>query len=128
MNKVQLNKLSKQIITSAIEVHKHFGPGLFESVYEQCLINELEQFGVSAKKQVRLPLIYKGRELNKDFVMDILVENEIVLELKCVETILPVHEVQLVTYLKLADKRLGFILNFYVDLMKNGIKRKVNNF
>ncbi len=83
---------------------------------------------LSVQNQVKVPVVYKGEKLKKDFFIDILVENEIVLELKCVEKILPVHEVQLVTYLKLADKKLGFLLNFNVTLMKNGIYRKANNF
>ncbi len=128
MDRIELDALSKKIIGAAIEVHKELGPGLLESVYEYCLINELKRRGLSVQNQVKVPVVYKGEKLKKDFFIDILVENEIVLELKCVEKILPVHEVQLVTYLKLADKKLGFLLNFNVTLMKNGIYRKANNF
>ncbi len=128
MNREQLNKLSKQIVDASISVHKEMGPGLLESVYEYCLLKELELRNINASSQVIIPLYYKGELLSKIFKIDILVENEIALELKAVDTILPVHEAQIISYLKLADKRLGFLLNFNVDLMKNGIKRFVNNF
>lgn len=128
MTTTQLDVLSKKIIGASIEVHKELGPGLLESVYEFCLVKELNNQGLQTKKQHKLPLHYKGEKLEKEFIIDILVENEIVLELKCVETLMPVHEVQLVTYLKLSNKKLGFLLNFNVPLMKQGIKRKVLNF
>jgi len=119
--------ITKEVIGAAIEVHKELGPGLLESVYEVCLMKELRLRNIRAERQVRLPVIYKGEDLSKEFYIDILVEDIIILELKCVEVILPVHEVQLVTYLKLADKRLGLLLNFNVPKMIQGIKRKVNN-
>jgi len=128
MTTTQLDFLSKRIIGTAIEVHKELGPGLLESVYEFCLVKELHRRGLQTKKQHKLPLHYKGEKLEKEFIIDILVENEIVLELKCVEKLMPVHEVQLVTYLKLSNKKLEFLLNFNVPLMKQGIKRKVFNF
>ncbi len=104
------------------------GPGLLESVYQQCLAKEFSLRGLDFQKEVSIPLVYKGFVLNKDYVIDILVENEIVLELKAVDSILPVHEAQLISYLKLADKKLGFLINFNVPLLKNGFKRFVNNF
>ena len=119
--------LTQKIIGAAIEVHTELGPGLLESVYEVCLMKELKARNLKAERQVKLPVVYKGEELSKEFYIDILVEDLIVLELKCVEVVLPVHEVQLVTYLKLADKRLGLLLNFNVTKMVSGIKRKVNN-
>ena len=128
MNRGKLNLLSKQIVDACISVHKEMGPGLLESVYEYCLLKEFELRGIDAKSQVIIPLYYKGELLSKDFRIDIFVENQIVLELKAVDTILPVHEAQIISYLKLAERRLGFLLNFNVDLMKNGIKRFVNNF
>jgi len=128
MNREELNSLSKQIVDASISVHKEMGPGLLESVYEYCLLKEFELRNIKAKSQVIVPLYYKGELLSKIFKIDILVENEIALELKAVDTILPVHQAQIISYLKLADKRLGFLLNFNVDLMKNGIKRFVNNF
>ena len=120
--------LSGKIISAAIEVHNELGPGLLESVYEHCLQAEIKMKGLHVDRQGQLPVFYKGERLEKEFYIDLLVENEIVIELKCVEFLLPVHEVQLLTYLKLADKRLGLLLNFNVPFMKEGIRRKVNNF
>ena len=128
MSREELNKLSKQIVDACVSVHKEMRPGLLESVYEYCLLKEFELRKINAESQVIIPLYYKRELLSKNFRVDILVENEIVLELKAVDTVLPVHEAQIISYLKLADKRLGFLLNFNVDLMKNGIKRFVNNF
>ncbi len=126
MRNIIYKELSYKIVGAAIEVHKEFGPGLFESIYEYCLVKELRNRGLKVERQVLLPLIYKGERLSKDFFIDVLVEDKIILELKCVEIILPVHEVQLLSYLKLADKRLGMLLNFNVPVMKQGIIRKVN--
>ena len=128
MNRDELNIISKQIVDACICVHKEMGPGLLESVYEYCLLKELELRGLNAQSQVVIPLHYKGELLSKDFRIDILVENHIILELKAVDTILPVHKAQIISYLKLADKKLGLLLNFNVNLMKNGINRFVNNF
>ena len=99
----QLNKISEAVIGAAIEVHKYLGPGLLESVYEICLIEELEQRGLKVQQQVRLPLYYKGQLTKKFFVIDLLIENEIILELKAVDKMLPIHESQLMTYLKLTQ-------------------------
>ena len=120
------NRLTDSIISSAIEVHKELGPGLLESVYEVCLVSVLKSKGISVKRQVVLPVFFKGEQLEKEFIIDILVENNIVLELKSVETILPIHEAQLVTYLKLSDKKLGLLINFNVPLLKEGIRRRIN--
>jgi GxxExxY protein len=120
--------IGKLILDCAFEVHKELGPGLLESVYEICLLDELRKKGLSVKSQVKLPVYYKGKELDKDFYIDILVEDCIVIELKAVEALLPVHEVQLVTYMKLANINLGFLINFNVSLLKSGIRRKVNNY
>ena len=128
MTNVELNRLSKEILDASIQVHKEMGPGLLESVYETCLIEELKIRNINATSQVELPLIYKGRKLNKEFRIDVLVENEIILELKTVEKILPVHEAQIISYLKLADKGLGFLINFNVSLLKQGFHRFVNKF
>ena len=97
-----------------------------ESVYEVCLLSVLKKKNLDAKQQVLLPVVFKGEKLNKEFVIDILVDDKIILELKSLEIILPVHEAQLVTYLKLADKKLGLLVNFNVTLLKQGIKRKIN--
>ncbi|MCK7522934.1 MAG: GxxExxY protein [Ignavibacteriales bacterium] len=128
MNNEELNKLSVKILDSAITIHKEMGPGLLESVYEQCLLKEFELRNIKAVNQLAIPLVYKGYELSKDYKIDILVENEIIIELKSVETMLPVFEAQIISYLKLADKRLGFLINFNVPILKQGFKRFVNNF
>jgi len=128
MNREELNQLSKSILDACITVHKEMGPGLLESVYELCLMKELELRGIKAKNQEAIPLIYKGFELSKEFKIDILVEDEIILELKSSETMLPVYEAQIISYLKLANKRLGFLINFNVPVMKDGFKRFVHNF
>ncbi len=120
------NELSGEIIEACIEVHKELGPGLKESVYEICLISVLKRKKLNPKQQVSLPVVFKGEKLNKEFVIDILVDDKIILELKSVEAILPVHEAQLVTYLKLADKKLGLLVNFNVPLLTQGIRRKIN--
>jgi GxxExxY protein len=128
MDNENLNAISKQILEASITVHKEMGPGLLESVYQQCLVKELSLRKIKTEALVTVPLQYKGYTLNKDYVIDILVENEIILELKAVEVILPVHEAQLISYLKLANKKLGFLINFNVRLLKDGFKRYVNNF
>lgn len=127
MTTEQLNNISSQIIGGAIEVHKELGPGLLESVYEACLAQELRYRGLLVEEQVRMPLTYKGQTLQKEFILDFLIENEIIIELKAVELIHAVHQVQLLTYLKLAQKRLGLLINFNVPVLHQGIYRKVNN-
>lgn len=128
MDKEKLNHLSKEILAAAITVHKEMGPGLLESVYELCLLKELQLRGIKAENQILIPLFYKGEQLNKDFRIDILVENEIVIELKAVDMLLPVHDAQIISYLKLTNKKLGFLINFNVSLLKEGFNRFVNNF
>ena len=122
------NELSRIIVDVAYHLHFKLGPGLLESVYELCLLKEFELRKIEAINQVSIPLIYKGYELSKDYKIDILVENEIIIELKSVEIMLPVFEAQIISYLKLADKRLGFLINFNVPILKQGFKRFVNNF
>ena len=128
MSREHLNKLSKIILDSSIEVHRNLGPGLLESVYEVCLCKELNLRDINLQRQISLPVEYKNEKLDADFRIDVLVENEIIIELKAVEFLLPVHEAQLLTYLKLADKRLGFLINFNVPKLVDGFKRRVNNF
>ena len=120
------NNLGTLIIDAAMQVHRELGPGLLESVYEVCLIEELRNRGLQVQCQVRLPIVYKGKELNKEFIIDLIVENKIVIELKAVEELMPVHEVQLVTYLKLSGMKLGYLINFNVSLLKFGIRRRIN--
>ena len=128
MNKEQINKLSGIILDSAIEVHKILGPGLLESVYEICLCKELDLRKILYKRQVLLPIEYKGEKLDADYRIDILVENEIIIELKSVEILHPVFEAQLLTYLKLADKKLGLLINFNVPKLIEGFKRMINGY
>jgi GxxExxY protein len=123
-----LNDLAGVIMDAAMTVHKEIGPGLLESVYHHCLVKELRNRDLQVETQVIVELHYKGEPLHKNYVLDILVEKEIVLELKSVEVILPVHEAQLISYLKLSNKRLGFLINFNSTLLKQGFKRFVNNF
>ena len=126
MNKDELNDLSKKILDSSIEVHRNLGPGLLESVYEICLADELTSRNVKVKRQVNLPITYKRKELSKEFYIDLFVEDEIIVELKTVEHLLPIHDAQLLTYLKLANKKLGLLINFNEVLVKNGFKRLLN--
>jgi len=118
--------LTEQIIGAAIEVHRALGPGLLESAYEECLCRELDLRNLPFTRQVPVPLGYKGISLDCGYRLDIIVRGEIILELKCIERILPVHEAQLLTYLKLTGKRVGLIINFNVaTLVRGGIVRKV---
>lgn len=128
MTKEQYESIAKIIVNASYMVHKEMGPGLLESIYELCLIEELKRNHLKVESQVSIPLIYREMDLSKDFRIDILVENEIILELKSVDIILPVHKAQIISYLKLADKRLGFLINFNVPLIKEGLKRFVNNY
>jgi GxxExxY protein len=123
----EYNKLSQHIIGCCISVHKELGPGLLESVYEECLAIELKNVGLNFKRQVYLPVLYKGEQTNQNFRLDYLIEDEIILELKAIEAVLPIHEVILVTYLKIADKKLGLLVNYHEEVLTKGIKRKVNN-
>lgn len=122
----RINALSRTIIGAAIEVHNNLGPGLLESVYEDCLKVELELKGLHVKTQVNIPLIYKGVDTKKNLRIDMLVEDEVIIELKAVESLQKIHEVQLVTYMKLTGKPLGLLINFNVLMLKDGIRRKVN--
>ena len=128
MEKDELNRLSKIILDACITVHKAMGPGLLESIYVECLVYELKKRGLKIKTEVTIPLVYDGVELSKRYRMDILVENEIIIEVKAVEILLPVHEAQIISHLKLADKRLGFLVNFNVPILIKGFKRFVNKF
>ena len=109
----------------AIEVNKHCGPGLLESVYELCLMYELERHGLQAKSQVRVPVLYKGIDLGGHLFIDVLVEDEIVVELKAVESILPIHEAQIISYLKLTDNYKGMLINFNTTKITDSTKHFV---
>jgi len=119
------NTLTEKIIGAAIEVHKALGPGLLESVYENCLCHELQLSGLSFERQIALPVVYKGIRLETGLRIDIVVESVVVVELKCVENIAPIHESQLLTYMRLSSISTGLILNFYTSRMIDGIKRMV---
>ena len=112
-----INDISYAVIGCAIEVHKELGPGLLESIYEECFCEELKANGIQFEKQVRIPLLYKGKTIKKDFIIDVLVEDLIIVELKAVEFLLPIHQAQLLAYLKLAKKPKGLLINFNVDVI-----------
>jgi GxxExxY protein len=125
-SKLLCEELTEKIIGAAIEVHRALGPGLLESAYEECLCHEFNLRELAFKRQVPLPVEYKGVKLDCGYRVDVLVQDEVVLELKCVEHLLPVHDAQLLTYLKLTRKRVGLIINFNVaTLVRGGIVRKV---
>ena len=121
-----LNQLSRDFIAAAIEVHRELGPGLLESVYEVCLCEELLMRGIPFQTQVDLPLLYKGRDTGKTFRLDMLIDDTLIVELKAVEELKSVHEVQLLTYLKLTNKPIGLLVNFNVPYLRDGVKRKIN--
>ena len=122
-----LNKISSIILKSAITVHQEMGPGLLEGVYQQCMILELRNRELVVEQMIPVQLHYKGIPITKTYVIDILVEHEIILELKSVDGILNIHEAQILSYLRLTNKRLGFLVNFNVPLLKQGFRRFVNN-
>lgn len=125
---MELNKLSSGIIRAAIAVHKELGPGLLESVYQSCIVIELEDMGIEFKAEVSLPIFYRGKKVDgQGFRLDLLVENTVVVELKSVEKVEPVHKKQLLTYLHLADKPLGLLINFNETLLRDGITRIINS-
>ena len=119
--------IASEIVDAAIKVHKALGPGLLESAYQQCLIYELKKRGLKVDSEVAMPVTYDGMKINAGYRMDIVVNGSIVIENKTVEKILPIHQAQLLTYLKLSGMNLGFLLNWNVTIMKDGIKRIVNN-
>ena len=123
----ELNRISNVVIGCAIEMHKALGPGLLESAYQQCLAWDLRQMGLAIQEQIAVPIQYKDLVVTDAYRIDILVETELILELKAVERIEPVHMAQLLTYLRSNKSRLGLLLNFNVDSMRKGIKRVVNN-
>jgi len=120
------NQIAKEVVDAAVKAHTKLGPGLLESVYEAVLARELERRGLSVERQVPIPIEYEGLRFDEGFRADIIVEGKVILELKSVEQLAKVHHKQLFTYLKLADKRLGLLLNFGADLMKEGIQRIAN--
>ena len=118
-------QLTDAIIGAAIEVHTHLGPGLLESAYEECLCEELRSRGIHFQSQRPLPLEYKGKKLDCGYRLDLVVEDRVIVEIKSVDGLAPIHEAQLLTYLRLSGKRVGLLINFNVPLLKDGIKRMV---
>lgn len=120
------NEISGKIIGVAIELHKRVGPGLLESAYENALAYDLRENGLEVKQQYPMPFVYKDVKLNIGYRLDLLVEDKVIVEIKSVETLLPVHYAQLLTYLKLSGKKLGLLINFNEKYLKDGIHRIVN--
>jgi GxxExxY protein len=120
-----VNEVSGIIIDAALQVHKALGPGLLESVYEECLSYELESRGLDVERQVQVPLVYRELQFDCGFRIDLLVNDEVVVEIKAVECVLPIHTAQLLTYLKVMENRVGLLINFNVTKIKNGIHRFV---
>jgi GxxExxY protein len=122
------NKTTERIIGAAIEVHRNLGPGLLESAYEECLCHELSQSGLRYQRQVSLPVTYKGLKLDCGYRMDIVVEDSVILEIKSIDEFAPIHSAQLLTYLRLTKMQVGLLINFDVPVLKNGLKRLVNDY
>ena len=122
---VSVNRITEAIIGAAMKVHSALGPGLLESAYEACMIHELRKMGFKVLSQVMLPVRYDGIELELGYRIDLLVEDRVIVELKCVEKIMPVHEAQIISHLRLSGKRVGLLINFHVRSLKDGIKRFV---
>ncbi|MBK6550310.1 MAG: GxxExxY protein [Flavobacteriales bacterium] len=121
------NELATEVIGAAIEVHREMGPGLLESIYEECLLHEIRERGIHAEQQVAIPVLYKGKRIKNDLRLDLWIERQVIIEVKAVEALNPVHWAQLMTYLKLTNNRLGLLINFNVKLLKQGVKRIANN-
>jgi GxxExxY protein len=124
----RFDEITDAVIGASIEIHRHLGPGLLESAYEECLCHELSLRKVSFERQKPLPVSYKAVKLDCGYRMDLVVADKIIVELKTVETLLPIHEAQLLTYLKLSNLPLGLLINFHVPVLKHGLKRIVNSF
>jgi len=126
--KDRLDSITRRIIGGAIEVHRHLGPGLLESAYEVCLAFELRRMGFEIEQQKPLPVIYKDVKLDCGYRLDLMVEDAVVVEIKAVDHLSPIHDAQLLSYLRLSGKRVGLLINFHVRVLKNGLKRIVNDF
>ena len=123
----EINEITESIIGAAIAVHRALGPGLLESAYEACLAYDLVDSGFLVERQKGLPVVYRGVELDCGYRIDLLVENKVIVELKAVEKILPIHEAQLLSYLKLSGCKVGLLINFNVKVLKTGIRRLIND-
>lgn len=125
---MRFDTVSAQVVDAAIKVHSALGPGLLEGAYQACLVHELRERQLDARGQVAVPVLYRGVRINLGYRIDVLVENSVVVELKAVSKVLPIHHAQLLSYLKLSGHRIGLLLNFHVPRMKDGIVRMVNDF
>jgi GxxExxY protein len=123
---MDIEEIGKEIVDSSIKVHRVLGPGLFESAYQACLAYELRKRGFHVECELNQPVLYDGQRIDVGYRLDMFIENCVIVENKAVERLLPIHEAQLLTYLKLRDCRLGYLLNWHVPMMKDGIKRMVN--
>ena len=126
--KINLDLITRRIIGAAIEVHRHLGPGLLESAYQTCLAFELRQLGYKVEEQKPLPVIYKDVKLDCSYRLDLVVEDAVIAEIKAVERLMPIHDAQLLSYLRLSKRRVGLLINFHVQMLKDGLKRIVNEF
>jgi GxxExxY protein len=124
---VEFEEITGTVISAALKVHSAIGPGVLESVYKTCLQHELQKTGLLVQAEVVLPVLYDGLRMDSGFRIDLLVENLLIVELKCVESILPIHKAQLLTYLRLANRPIGLLLNFNVVHLRDGLKRILNN-
>ncbi len=123
---MDVDEISGEIVDSAMDVHSELGPGLLESAYQSCLAYELKQREIPLKSQVHLPVDYKGHQLDPGYRLDLLVDDSVIVELKAVTELQPIHEAQLLSYLKLSDLTVGLLINFHVERLKDGINRLVN--
>ena len=124
----QLNALTEKVIGAAIHVHRELGPGLLENVYSECLAVELKDRGLNAVREVAIPLVYKNINVENAYRVDFIVDEALIIECKALEQLLPIHSAQVLTYLKLTDKKLGLLINFNVEVLHKGIKRIANGF
>jgi len=127
MTKEEIDRVAGAIVDASIAVHRELGPGLLESAYEACLAFELRDQGLSVVQQLQLPITYRGSRVDAGYRIDLLVQDAVIVELKVVETLTSLHTAQLLSYLRLSDKRLGLLINFNVELLKHGVKRIANN-
>jgi len=126
--KEELDNITETVIDIAIGVHRTLGPGLLESAYERCMVFDLAQTGLKVEQQKPLPIVYRGMKLECGYRLDLLIEEKVIVEVKAIEKLLPIHKAQLLSYLKLSGCKVGLLINFNVKMLKDGIQRVVNNF
>ena len=125
---LHVNHITRQIINAAMKVHTALGPGLLESAYEACLMHELRKVGLRVENQVGLPVVYEGEKIDLGYRIDLIVADQVIIEIKCVEAINPVHKSQLLSYMRLSGREVGLLINFHVEHLRNGIKRMVDGY